>query len=864
MWVQDKGGNPLGLLSLTDDSGTVTVSDPGINYATRPSNWQRLGYGDLCWTYSGFGGATGVILPVADPPFRTVVGPWAMSAAILGTADGNTVIPSAQPGDVVDAAGRAIDEVTICATTSTSAEQRAAALGRKGNSGNPGNSRVWCHVPPDQGPNGPGRLAGGGGGHANHSYDYLASAYGGSCSRGLPTVTRPTAATASPSPTARPSGAPDPLITYCRATTDPDRPYVRDQARLSTFIVPPVDSAPFPQAGWTAVVPPSGSYPGQNYATYGRQLLADGCQVPLFTGYAKVVKTADYCLNGTDGSYQYSGTATATSNISQADADAQARAAAQAAATTDRTAKLPAGATDGVCRVYTSTQTLELDGAYCLNGTDRTVQVTGSGTATSTVTQFEADKAALAAAVTDAQQRIAAEIARVGGTAGTCTVFTSAPQTVSGTADFCLGGSTSVSISFSGTATATSTISLQDAESKALLDAGRNASADLAAKTPAGSTPGNCTDFTATRLVGGTASYCLSGVDGSYSYEGSGTGTSTVSQAEADANAEAAAVSAADADRRAKLPAGATAGACTFFSSTVKVGGSITYCAAGSGGSLSFEGTGSATSTVSKADADAKAQAIAQTNAEQAKRASLPAGATEGGCPNVPVVPTVTISPSPQVTISGTGQVTIATEPPRVVTGCGTTVYPWPPKVPVALFGNCVPTPYPTPTPTSASATPAPTSASATPAPTSASPYPTPTPTSASATPAPTSASATPSTSAATPSPSPSVPVTPTLIIPTVSTGGGNPELTVPAGSTPSTATGTVTARLTNGPSVVTVTIPVVDLVTVATGGTVPSATTPTDDGGLADTGSSWAPMFSAALALLGLALLVIPMRRRG
>ena len=79
-----------------------------------------------------------------------------------------------------------------------------------------------------------------------------------------------------------------------------------------------------------------------------------------------------------------------------------------------------------------------------------------------------------------------------------------------------------------------------------------------------------------------------------------------------------------------------------------------------------------------------------------------------------------------------------------------------------------------------------------------------------------------------------------------------------------------------NGPSTVTKIVSVSDLLKVAGGGTISDSdgdnastsggpsTGGSTDGGLADTGTSLAPLISAALALLGLALLVIPLRRRG
>ena len=144
----------------------------------------------------------------------------------------------------------------------------------------------------------------------------------------------------------------------------------------------------------------------------------------------------------------------------------------------------------------------------------------------------------------------------------------------------------------------------------------------------------NVPTFTATKTAGGTAAYCLNGADGSYTYFGSGKATSNISQADADKQAQDAADAAALADKTKKLPSGATAGACTVYTSTQKTTGSADYCAADgtTNGSYEYSGTGTATSKLSQTDADGKAQALADTNAAADKTAKLPQGATPGAC----------------------------------------------------------------------------------------------------------------------------------------------------------------------------------------------------------------------------------------
>ena len=919
IWIRDKSGNPLQLLSMTDESGVLKMADDGINYSARPANWQRLGYGDLCWTYTGYSNATGMILPTPTPPFRTAPSEWTLSAAILGTSTGNVVFRDPNPGDTVDAAGRVIDTVTICAKA-IDAAGRAEPAARPAKKG--GSSGGWCHVPPGQGPNGPGRLVGGGGGHAGHPYDYPASAYGGSCTRGLPTFTRPVTGTATTgTSTTSTTNTPDPTVSYCRATGDANTPYVMAQAPLSTL---PKNSNPwfYPTANWGDIVPSriaGPAFAGVNYSGYGKKLLAGNCEVPVYSSTQPASVPTSYCLNGQDYDATHTVQATATSNVSQADADAKAKAAAQAQAAKDQADgnAIPAGATDGTCPRFTSTKTFDLEVPFCYGGRTQTPTFTGSGTGTSTRNQTAADNQAQAAAQKDANAQAAAFASQTGIRQGECTVYKSeqtvtrtfvfcnagniqsspfqgsgnATSTISqadadakaltqatnqanalaqqyagasgatfgqcqvysstksdgGTAYYCLNGSEG-SYDYSATASATSTVSQDDADAKAKASATQQAEQARASRLPQGAAAGKCTGFAATATKGGTADYCLNGVSGSYGYsatasatstlsqedaqataaasaaakatqaqadllpagatagqcvlyaatlksggtapyclngsngaygyEASATATSTVSQADADAQAAAAASQQAQQTRTALLPAGATAGQCIVFNSTVKAGGTAQYCLAGKNGSYGYEASATATSTVSQADADAQATAAATQQAAKSKAALLPSGADPYQCPPPPPI---IVRPNPPVTITGTGKLTIAVEPPKTLTGCGANsapIYPYPPEVPVPLFNNCVPTPTGTATPT---------------------PNPTMTPT-------------------PTPTEIPTGVIPPvTVIPPTRAPGGTTPTITVP---TP-TATGippdaAVTLVLTNGPDVVTVNTTVDKLVNVS------------------------------------------------
>ena len=906
--VTDERGHPLQILSMTDESGMFAVTDEGTDFLTRPSNWQAQGYGDICWSYSGFGGATGVILPVAKPPFRTLVADWELDTAILGTATGNIVFTDVRPGDTVSAGSRAIETVTICARSAAASESSA-----------PETSPMTRSVPSIGWPE---RFA-----RTGCPDGSFCQKNGNNCQRnqnpGHPYEARYGVC-------APPSFWTSGRISICRATGNPQRPYVQARIAVSSISSLP-RNAIYPQGGWTDVIPGYGTYPGQNWPV-GMWTFNNGCQVPEYTSTKSASGTVEYCLNGVTATSPYVSSATVTSNVSQADANARAQAAAQAGVSEAKATAIPAGATAGACTVFTSKpQTVAIPVTYCsTRGIEETQTITGtSGPQTSTISQKDADAKANTAAFNDVLSVIDI-LKRSGATIGKCPVYTSTKR-VSGTFDFC-AGSTSGSFPYSGSATATSTVSQAEADREAADQALANAVVDVNAKLPPGATQGNCTSFTSARTVGGRVTYCAAGVAGTFDYSGSGSATSAVSQPDADSQAQASATAAANTAKQDRLTQlGATEGSCPTYSSTLRVGSTIAYCANGTQGSASIEGTGSATSTMSQANADAQAQAAATADLARAKSAALPANATEGACPTPTPspTPTITVTPAPQVTISGTGQVTVATAPPVTLTGCGSQqVYPWPPDVPVPLFGNCVPTPYPTPTPTTASPTPFPT-------PPSPPPYATPTavPSSPYATPTPTGPSASPSTQQPSASPTASTGTSPPLRlkVPTQAPGGGTPTLTLtgsvtpptsapsntssstpsnsssavpstasasstasgsasssasstaPSSTTPSSTTpstpsstpepsisaaqvgGSVTLTLTNGPATTTVSVPAARLAALATGesdsGSITGASSSGDSGspGLADTGASRAAGITIALVLLGLGLILAP-----
>ena len=273
-----ENGNPLQLLGMSGATGGIAVVDKGLNYSTRPANWQRLGYGDTCWTYAGYADVQGFVLPVATPPFSTVPANWIFTSAILGTATGNTTYLNPKPGQVVDAGGRDIATLTLCsegvpnALVDGSVSTRAKSLAPARDA--PGNSRQWCHVPPGQGPNGPGRLVGGGGGHP-HRYDYRP--INGQCTRGLP-VLNPVTSSTTPS-TQQP--APEKTVPMCQATVDPVRPYIYVAAVPLSQLPSPAASGEnlYPQPGWSSIIPKTNDYPGQNWTTAGQAIFEFNCNV---------------------------------------------------------------------------------------------------------------------------------------------------------------------------------------------------------------------------------------------------------------------------------------------------------------------------------------------------------------------------------------------------------------------------------------------------------------------------------------------------------------------------------------------------------------------------------------------------------
>lgn len=272
--IEASNGNPVQLVDIEGDVDAFDVVSAGIDYSV-PSNWQRLGYGDLCWAYSGYTNMQAVILPIADPPFTTVTRNWTLASAILVTDAGYRTFVGPASGDVVDAGGDTISTVIICGKASTNTTPSARAALMK-------NTRVTiCHkpgTPAQMTKSVPQRALGG---HLGHG-DYL-----GPCTP-VPQIVLPTlppqqqvttTSTATPEPSHSAIVADDHVLHMCRATSDPLRPYVLDSIRLSQAPKPPQDSAPFPQPGWTSVIEAWQDYPGQNWNGWGQQLVQSNCAV---------------------------------------------------------------------------------------------------------------------------------------------------------------------------------------------------------------------------------------------------------------------------------------------------------------------------------------------------------------------------------------------------------------------------------------------------------------------------------------------------------------------------------------------------------------------------------------------------------
>jgi len=268
------GGMPLQLLSMTGDTSAISVVDDGINYSTVPANWQRLGYGDTCWTYAGYAGVQGFILPVATPPFSTVPANWFLTAAILGTTTGNVTFTDPSPGQTVDADGRDIATLTLCAkgypnaVTDSAAERsalRAAPADRGGNQNN------WV----------PGCSNGQATGNKHCTGRNTYPTYPFTVGPTVPGVITEPSSQPTPIASASASVEPEPTVTICQATVDPSKPYLRLTAvPLSRLPANPTAGENlYPTPGWTDIIPRTAFYTGQNWTTAGQEIYDFGCNV---------------------------------------------------------------------------------------------------------------------------------------------------------------------------------------------------------------------------------------------------------------------------------------------------------------------------------------------------------------------------------------------------------------------------------------------------------------------------------------------------------------------------------------------------------------------------------------------------------
>lgn len=273
--IESGNGNPLQLMEIRGDADAFDVLSDGMDYSN-PANWQRLGYGDLCWAYTGYRDMRAVILPIADPPFATVADDWQLASAILVTAADYATFVGPTPGDVVDAGGAAISSVIICGKAAAEADlaPRRAIANRK-------NDVTICHKPGTPAQATKTVNANSLGGHLGHG-DYV-----GACSA-APTIVLPslpptsvstTTSTPTPQPTHESIVQDDHVLHMCRATGDAMNPYVLDSIRLSQVPQPPQNSGPYPQAGWTSVIEGWKDYPGQNWNGWGQDLLKANCAV---------------------------------------------------------------------------------------------------------------------------------------------------------------------------------------------------------------------------------------------------------------------------------------------------------------------------------------------------------------------------------------------------------------------------------------------------------------------------------------------------------------------------------------------------------------------------------------------------------
>ena len=274
-FFNDKG-HPLQLLSVSGDRDAIRILNRGMDYSSTPANWQRLGYGDLCWTYAGYRGVQGLVLPVAAPPFDTVPADWVLTAAIATTSSGNRIVLDPVPGEVLTADGRDVNAVTVCADGyAPGASVRSAAKAPR--------------IAPDLGNIGGNVGTGQCRGNGNFKHGCEPSYPNVDTGVVYPVLTPVTGSTGtsttSPSPRPTPaSTAPpeaDPLLPICRATGDPQNPY-----RLETLRVSEISEGDgnrlFPTEGWTDVIPPNRLLPdGQNWPSGAGMLTTAGtkCQV---------------------------------------------------------------------------------------------------------------------------------------------------------------------------------------------------------------------------------------------------------------------------------------------------------------------------------------------------------------------------------------------------------------------------------------------------------------------------------------------------------------------------------------------------------------------------------------------------------
>ncbi len=146
-------------------------------------------------------------------------------------------------------------------------------------------------------------------------------------------------------------------------------------------------------------------------------------------------------------------------------------------------------------REYTGEATVSGSATYCTveNETITIDYTSGPVTATSTVSQEDADALAQAEAEQLAQADLQGKIPS-GATPGACQVTQSwmGEALTSGSAQYCTVEGVTVTLAYSGTGSSSSVTSQADADYQAQLIADDAAQADLVSKIPTGATPGAC------------------------------------------------------------------------------------------------------------------------------------------------------------------------------------------------------------------------------------------------------------------------------------------------------------------------------------------------------------------------------------